>query len=79
MRTTIEIRDDLLRRAEQRAMRDRRTLSELVEEGLSAVLAEKDTRRPTDFDLPVSKKRGGTLPGVDINNNAALLDILDRQ
>ena len=79
MRKMIEIRDDLLEMAEQKAMRDRRTLSELVEEGLRAILDEKHGRRASDFDLPVSKKRGGTLPGVDINNNAALLDILDRQ
>lgn len=78
MKRTIEIRDDLLRMAEQWAVRDRRTLSDLVEEGLRAILAEKRARQTADFDLPVSSKRGGTLPGVDINNNAALLDILDR-
>lgn len=78
MKRTIEIRDDLLRMAEQWAVRDRRTLSDLVEEGLRAILAEKCARQTADFDLPVSSKRGGTLPGVDINNNAALLDILDR-
>lgn len=27
--------------------------------------------------LPVSRERGGTLPGVDLNNSAALLDLME--
>lgn len=79
MRTTLDIREDLLSRAMQQAAREGRRLSDLVEEGLQAILAEKSPHGEADFDLPVSTKRGGTLPGVDITSNAKLLDVLDQE
>ena len=79
MRMTIDIHDELLVLAERRAVLERRSLNELVEEGLRSVVTKPLSRGSPDFDLPVSTKRGGTLPGVDINNSAAVLDILDHQ
>ena len=77
VRVTIEIDDDLLELAEKRAALARRTLRELIEEALRAVLAAETARPAAGFDLPVSKTRGGTLPGVDLTNNAVLLDLMD--
>jgi len=71
MRVTIEIDDGLLELAERRA------LPELIDGGLRAVLAVEAVRPAAGFALPVSTMRGGTLPGVDLTNNAALLDRMD--
>ncbi len=77
MRTTIRLQDKLLEQAKRKAAEEGRTLTSLVEEGLMIILAEpeQDERRRTV--LPVSKASGGILPGVDINNSASLLDVMD--
>ena len=42
MKTTIDLADDLARRAKSLARRDHRTLRSLVEEGLRLVLGKQD-------------------------------------
>jgi hypothetical protein len=44
MKTTVEISDPLLARARALARRQRRTLRDLIEAGLRAVLAEEERR-----------------------------------
>lgn len=54
MKTTIEIHDELLRRAKQRAKKTGRTLRSVVEEGLREVLAKepvKNTYRLPDMSV----------------------------
>lgn len=78
MRTTVTIRDDLLRRARQVALQRSCTLSELVEEALQRSLAAAAVaapRKPTR--LPTFRGRG-LQPGVDLDNTASLLDIMER-
>jgi len=41
MKTTVDIADELLRKAKLRAAKDRRTLKSLLEEGLRLVLADR--------------------------------------
>jgi hypothetical protein len=67
MRTTVRLPEDLLRRAKRKAAADGRTLTELIEDGLRAVVdeASKPAKR-RQVVLPVSKARGGLLPGVDL-------------
>jgi hypothetical protein len=77
MRTTIRLRDDLLKRAKRRAAAERRTLTSLVEEGVAIVLAGQ-ARKPRDrVVLPVSKASGGVLPGVDLNHAAELEALME--
>jgi hypothetical protein len=77
MRTTIRLSDELLRKAKKKAAEDGRTLTSLFEEGLKVVLAEPKPMRRKRVELPVSSASGGTLPGVDLNNSAALLDLME--
>jgi hypothetical protein len=79
MRTTIRIRDELLQRAKRKAAEEGRTLTSLVEEGLTIVLASPPEPRRKPVRLPVSKARGGVLPGVDLNSSGALADLMDEQ
>lgn len=65
--------------AKKEAQRRGKTVTSLIEQGLRLVLAQPEGKEaPERFVLPVSDvKTGGVLPGVDLNNSAALLDIMD--
>jgi len=66
MRTTIRLSDDLLRRAKRKALAERRTLTSVLEEGLRLVLAEEPkSARKRRVLPPVSKAKGGFMPGID--------------
>jgi hypothetical protein len=77
-RTTVRLPRELLSRAKRKATAEHRTLTSLIEEGLRLVVEEsrkpaKRSRRP----LPVSTATGGTLPGIDISDSAALQEMED--
>lgn len=78
MRTTVRLDDSLLERARREAARRGTTLTALIEQGLRLTLAEpvrlEERRR---VELPVCNMGGGPLPGVDLDNSAALLDIME--
>ena len=78
MRTTVRLDDALLNTVKKEAARRGETLTSLIEQGLRLVLAspirKPQTRR---VRLPVCRAGGGTLPGVDLTDSAALLDRLE--
>jgi hypothetical protein len=78
MRTTVRLDEALLGQAKREAQRRGETLTALIEQGLRLVLAQSRpvTRRPRVV-LPVCRAGGGTLPGVDLNDSAALLDRME--
>ena len=79
MRTTVRLPATLLTEARARAAADGRTLTSLIEEGLRAIL---DQTRPTHahkLKLPVSRARGGLLPGVDLTRSGDLEDLMNLQ
>ncbi len=78
LRTTIRLEESLLEQAKAEAARRNTTLTSLIEEGLHRVI--KDAYKPVrrkKVVLPISKRTGGTWPGIDISNSAELLDIMD--
>jgi hypothetical protein len=77
MRTTIRLRPELLKRARKRAAEEDRTLTSVVEEGVALVLAKPAKRRRGRVALPVSKAKGGVLPGVDLTRSADLEAVMD--
>jgi hypothetical protein len=78
MRTTVRLDEALLERAHQEAAKRKTTLTSLIEQGLELVL-----RRPMkaaarqSVVLPECHAGGGTLPGIDLNDSASLLDRMD--
>jgi hypothetical protein len=77
MRTTVRLRDDLLRRAKKRAAEEQRTLTALIEEGVSLVLARRVGRPRGRVEVPVSEATGGLLAGVDLNRTSDLEAVMD--
>ena len=77
MRTTIRIKDDLLKRAKKRATDEGRTLTSLVEDGLTLILSSPKASRRKRVELPVSKASGGVLPGVDLNRSSDLEEVMN--
>ena len=76
MRTTIRIDVRLLREAKARAAESGRTLNAVVEEALRAALARRASGPHEPLALPTF--RGGRLqPGVDLDDSASLLDLMD--
>lgn len=77
-RTTVRLEDALLRQVKQEAARRGTTVTSMIEDGLRLVLAQSKTvRKRPHVELPVSRMGGGVLPGVDLDNSAELLDIMD--
>lgn len=78
MKTTLDLRDDLLVRAKARAANERTTLTQLIEEGLALRL--RPTRRQFRGalpPLPVSRRQGGVRQGIDDTSNRSMFDAAD--
>jgi len=79
MRTTIRLNEKLLKQAKRRAAEEGRTFTSLVEEGLRVILLRTEKHKRSRFKLPLSKAGGGVRPGVDLNSNATLQEIMDEE
>jgi len=78
MRTTLRLDDALLARAKREAARRGETLASLVERGLRLALAAPQPHPMQHrVEIPVSREGGGTLPGVHLDDSAALLDLVE--
>lgn len=77
MRTTIRLDDDLLVEVKQIAARSDKTLTSVIEDALREMLAR---RRTTKERVPVrltTVSGGGIQPGVDLDDSAALLALME--
>jgi hypothetical protein len=77
-RTTVRLPEELLKRAKRKAAAEGRTLTSLIEDGLRLVVAEapKGMRRKRVMP-PVSKAKGGLLPGIDLDRMSSYQEIED--
>jgi len=76
-RTTVRLPDDLIRRAKRKAAAEGRSLTALIEEGLRRVLSDRASGRGGRVLPPVSTATGGLMPGIDLNDTAALQEMED--
>lgn len=77
MRTTIRLDDDLLREAKAYAAATERTLTRLIEDALRETLARRGAR-PLRRRVRLCTVGGeGLQPGIDLDNSAALWDLMD--
>ena len=75
MRTTINIDDDLLAEARQVAARTGRSLTAVVEDALRESLHRRHLPARRAVELPIGE--GGVQPGVDLDDSAALLELME--
>lgn len=78
MKTTLNLNDQVLRHAKERAARDGITLTRFVENAMRAKLMATQRNGPT-FKLKISTVKGKRPPNVDISDRDALYDVLDRE
>ncbi|MEW6225260.1 MAG: CopG family transcriptional regulator [Chloroflexota bacterium] len=77
MRTTVNIDARLLIEVKTLAARTGRTIGEVIEDALRASLARRQASgEPERVRLP-THPGGGARPGVDLDDTAALLDLMD--
>ena len=77
MRTTVRIDDQLLKEAKQLAARTGKSLTAVIEDALRESLARQHgsgRREPVHLVTFTGK---GLLPGVDLDDSAALLDVME--
>ena len=76
METTLQIDDQLLARARHVAEQSGRTLTEVVEDALREVLPQSTIEQRQPVRLPIVQGQG-VLPGINLDNSAALRDLMD--
>jgi hypothetical protein len=76
MRTTLDLQDDLVRRAKRRAGDEGTTLTGVIEEALREYLAPpRKAGRP--FRLRLLTRRGRRIPGVDFADRDSLYERME--
>ncbi|HEX4158830.1 MAG TPA: hypothetical protein VHY79_10160 [Rhizomicrobium sp.] len=65
-----------MRRAKRNAATEGKSLTELIEAGLRQMVREPPPK-PTRVLPPVSSASGGLMPGIDLNDSAALQEAED--
>jgi plasmid stability protein len=78
VRTTVDLPDDLIAEAKARAAREGRTLSEVVADAVRTSFARSSASERRPVVLPTFKGRG-LQPGVDLDDTAALLEVMERE
>jgi len=79
MRTTIRLDDHLLKEAKAAAEASGRTFTDFVADALRERLARRRGRVKSDPATLPTFRGGGLMPGVDLDNSAALLDLMDEE
>ncbi len=78
VRTTITIDEHLLAEVRQVAAARRQTVSQVIEESVRASLLRREPQGREQFELRTFHA-GGYRSGVDLDDNAALLELMDGQ
>ncbi|MBI4412086.1 MAG: DUF2191 domain-containing protein [Deltaproteobacteria bacterium] len=77
MRTTVRLNDALLRETKAYARRHSQSLASVIDLGLRQLLKEnKKTKKPGRIRL-ITCEGKGVMPGVDLDDTAALLDLME--
>ncbi len=75
MRTTVEINDELFRKAKKKAADEGVPFREVVESALRSYLTKKKGK--SGYKLQWRPVKGRLLPGVDLEDRDSLFDIMD--
>lgn len=75
MKTTLNIEDQVLKNAKERAARDGITLTRLVEDAIKAKLLEDE--KSVSYRFTPTVVTGSRPPNVDISERDALYEVID--
>jgi hypothetical protein len=78
MRTTVRLEDDLLKEAKVHAAAQGITLTQLIDESLRERLAVRPRGGGSEPFRLTTYGKGGTRPGVDLDDNRATRDLMDQ-
>jgi len=77
MRTTIRLDDQLLREAKSLAAETGGTLTSVIEDALRETLARRRSHQAEREPVRLPTMPGRLLPGVDLDDSASLLDLME--
>ncbi len=77
MRTTIRVEEQLLKEVKQQAARRGKSLTAVIEDALRESLSRQHEAGQRDKVHLITFSGKGMLPGVDIDDSAALLDLME--
>jgi hypothetical protein len=78
MRTTVRLDDSLLKEAKVRAAEQGITLTQLIDESLRERLTTRPRQSNSEPFRLTTYGKGGTRPGVDLDDNRATRDLMDK-
>ena len=78
MRTTINFDDQLLMQAKAQAAAAGVTLTQLIEDALRASLVHRERAENRGRIRLITTTGTGTRPGIDLDNNQSLLEIMEQ-
>ncbi len=76
MRTTIRLPPGLMAQAKKLARDTGRTLTQVIEDALREVIARRTRPAPRSDSFTIVRGNG-LQPGVDLDDSAAVLDLMD--
>ena len=77
MRTTIRIDDDLLTQVKKKAAESHMTITAVIEKALREMFQAKARPNNKKVSLRTYKGRGLQHDGIDLDNGAGLLDLME--
>ena len=77
MRTTINLPDDLILGAKKAAREIQVCLSEFIADAIRVSLGKRRRKLPQREFKIIPSGKGGLLPGVNLDDTSALLDIMN--
>jgi hypothetical protein len=79
MKTTLILDDEVHRRAKEASARLGIPLTKFIEDAIRLKIDTESTRRTVAIPrLPLSKEKGGLRPGINLDDTAELLNLLDQ-
>ena len=78
MRTTVRLNDQLLKSAKHFAQDTSKSLTAVIEDALRQLLSRRTSKQPRKPVKLTTVSGHGVRPGVDLNDSAALLALMER-
>jgi hypothetical protein len=77
VKTTLDLDDELVKRAKAHAARERKSLTAFIEEGLRLRLRRRFSIQSRAVDLPVFRGGRGFAAGINPDSNRSIYDTAD--